>query len=81
MSTLHILRNLDDRLCRETLDPGAGDAVLLLQDGVLNREAFGCDTAVCRDDLNARRVKSPHRTVSYEEIRELMLSHARVLLW
>jgi sulfur transfer complex TusBCD TusB component (DsrH family) len=81
MATLHILRNLDAELCLESLDPAAGDRVLLIQDGVLGRGPFPCEAAACQDDLTARSVRSPFPALSYDEIRDLMLSHERVVLW
>lgn len=81
MATLHILRNLDAGLCLETLDPDAGDRVLLIQDGVLGRGPFPCEAAACQDDLTARSVHSPFPAVSYDQIRDLMLAHERVVMW
>ncbi|MFQ5508340.1 MAG: hypothetical protein ACE5FN_03275 [Leptospirillia bacterium] len=79
--TLHILRNLDIRLCQETLNAPAGDSVLLIQDGVLGRDHFDCEVRVCRDDLTARNMESSHKALSYTEIKDLMLAHDRVILW
>lgn len=81
MATLHILRNLDAGLCLETLDPGAGDRLLLIQDGVLARGPFPCETAACQDDLTARSTQSPFTALSYDQIRDLMLAHERIVLW
>jgi len=81
VATLHILRNLDAGLCLETLDPGAGDRLLLIQDGVLARGPFPCETAACQDDLTARSTQSPFAALSYDQIRDLMLAHARIVLW
>lgn len=81
MATLHILRNLDARLCLEALDAPAGDRLLLIQDGVLTRGPFPCEVAACEDDLTARSYQSPYPALSYHQIRDLMLAHDRVVLW
>jgi len=81
VATLHILRNLDAGLCLEALDPGAGDRLLLIQDGVLGRGPFPCEVSVCKDDLTARSSQSPFAALTYDEIRDLMLAHERVVLW
>jgi sulfur transfer complex TusBCD TusB component (DsrH family) len=81
VATLHIVRDLDARLCLEVLDPAAGDRLLLVQDGVLGQGPFPCPVAVCRDDLTARNAMSPFEAVSYDGIRDLMLAHERVVLW
>jgi len=81
VSTLHILRNLDARYCLETLDVAAGDAVLLVQDGVLHRGQFPCPVSACRDDVNARQVEVDHPQVDYDGMRDLILAHDRALLW
>ncbi len=79
MATLHILRNLDAALMAETAQ--VGDKLLLIQDGVLNPGPFSCEVAVSADDLTARGVQSPHRGLSYDGIRDLMLEFERVVLW
>lgn len=81
MATLHILRNLDARLCLEALDAAAGDRLLLVQDGVLGQGPFPCEVSVCGDDLTARSFQSPYPALSYDQIRDLMLAHDRVVLW
>lgn len=82
MSTLHILRNLDTALAFEAVDTGQDDKLLLIQDGVLNQGPFPCDVSVAQDDLTARDIQDcPHSALTYEEIRDLMLAHTRVVLW
>jgi len=81
VATLHILRNLDSRLAEEVIDQTGGDRLLLIQDAVLHPGPFPCPVSVCQDDLAARNVTSPHQRVDYDAIRDLMLGHARVVLW
>jgi sulfur transfer complex TusBCD TusB component (DsrH family) len=81
LATLHILRNLEAGLCLEALDAPAGDRLLLIQDGVLGRGPFPCEVTVCRDDLTARGTQSPFPALTYDEIRDQMLAHDRVVLW
>ncbi len=84
MNTLHILRNLDTALVFDAVEtgPDGGDRLLLIQDGVLNQGPFPCDVSVAQDDLTARDIKNcPHSALTYEEIRDLMLAHTRVILW
>lgn len=81
MSTLHILRNLDARHCLEVLDAPGGDAVLLVQDGVLHRDGFPCPVSACADDVTARQVDCPFPQVGYDGIRDLILAHDRAVVW
>ena len=81
MATLHILRNLDSDLCRQSIDGTAGDTLLLIQDAVLNPGPFDCRVSVCQDDLAARSLETEHDALSYDDIRDLMLAHERVVLW
>ncbi|MDH5527352.1 MAG: DsrH/TusB family sulfur relay protein [Nitrospirota bacterium] len=80
MSTLHIVRTLDVRHCLEVLDP-RGDAVLLVQDGVLHKNGFPCPVSASKDDVAARQVESPYPQLDYDGIRELMLAHERAVVW
>jgi len=81
VATLHILRDLDARLCLEVLSPDAGDQLVLVQDGVLARGPFPCETHACEQDVAARGVTTPFDTLRYDGIRDLMLAHAKVVLW
>lgn len=81
MATLHMLRDLDARLCLEVLNPDAGDQLVLVQDGVLARGPFPCATHVCRQDVAARGVTTPFPALDYDGIRDLMLAHEKVVLW
>lgn len=81
MATLHMLRNLDTRLLLETLDAEAGDRLVLIQDGVLARGPFPCETHACQQDVTARGVATPFPALPYEGIRDLMLAHEKVILW
>jgi sulfur transfer complex TusBCD TusB component (DsrH family) len=81
MATLHMLRDLDARLCLEALDPGAGDRLVLIQDAVLSKGPFPCEVHACQQDATARGVTSPFPAVTYDGIRDLILEHDKVVLW
>ncbi|MBI5136228.1 MAG: hypothetical protein HZA24_02705 [Nitrospirae bacterium] len=81
MATLHILRNFDRKLMDDTIDTGAGDQILLVQDAVLHPGPFPCTVSVSQDDMLARNVQPPYEALSYAGIRDLMIAHARVVLW
>lgn len=81
MATLHMLRNLDAGLLLEVLDPDAGDRLVLIQDGVLSRGPFPCETHACRQDVTARGMTTPFPDLDYDGIRDLMLAHEKVVLW
>jgi len=81
MATLHLLRDLDARLLLEVLNPEAGDRLVLIQDGVLSRGPFPCETHVCQRDVTARGATTPFPALDYDGIRDLMLAHEKVVLW
>jgi sulfur transfer complex TusBCD TusB component (DsrH family) len=81
VATLHMLRSLDARLLLEVLDPEAGDKLVLIQDGVLSRGPFPCETHACSRDVTARGMTSPFPALDYDGIRDLMLAHDKVVMW
>jgi sulfur transfer complex TusBCD TusB component (DsrH family) len=84
MRTLHLIRKSRDPLAEEAISHEARDgpvAVLLIQDGVLNRASFPGEIYVNREDLEARALESPHRKLDYTEIARLILQFDRTVVW
>jgi sulfur relay protein TusB/DsrH len=84
MRTLHLIRKSRDPLAEEAISHEARDgtvAVLLIQDGVLNRTRFPGEVFVNREDIEARALESPHRNIDYAEIVRLILQYDRTVVW
>jgi len=84
MRSLHLIRKTSDPLAEEAIAYEAQDgpvAILLIQDGVLNRHRFPGQVFVNQEDLEARAQASPHRKVTYEEIARMIVEYDRTVVW
>ena len=84
MRSLHLIRKTVDPLAQEAIafEARSGSvAVLLIQDGVLNRNPFPGEVFVSEEDLEARAQLSPHRKRGYEEIARLVVEYDRTVVW
>ena len=84
MKTLHIIRNIDDKLAQEMIhhDSAKEDvAVLLIQDGVLSNLQVTGDIYASVNDVEARGLNTTYRLVDYSSICQLIIDHDRVIVW
>jgi sulfur transfer complex TusBCD TusB component (DsrH family) len=84
MKTVHLIRKSWDPLAEEAVIHEArrgAVAVVLIQDGVWNRTEFPGEVFVSREDLEARRLSSRHRTVDYRTIATLIVECDRAVVW
>jgi sulfur relay protein TusB/DsrH len=86
MKTLHIVRNPNDHFAygvvsKERARGQKEVSLLLMHDAVYTPPPEHARLFACRDDVEARGVKSPARLVNYEEIVELLLDSESVCSW
>lgn len=81
---LHIVRKRADPMAmaviaQQTRNERVG--VVLVQDGVWADVPETVDVCVNQEDARARGVETRHRRVGYDEIAELVVAAARVMVW
>jgi sulfur transfer complex TusBCD TusB component (DsrH family) len=84
MTTLHILRKLNDPLAREVIEASQKDetAVLLMQDAIYGDYRIGSITIyTCREDLSARQMEKEGPSLSYDEVAQLVTKYDRTVVW
>jgi sulfur relay protein TusB/DsrH len=85
MKTLHIIRNLNDRLSQATIrsfSECGEEAVLLMQDAVYDEIRLeSVKVYVCQEDLFARQIKKEFQQVSYDDIARLVTEFDRTIVW
>ncbi|OGW44827.1 MAG: hypothetical protein A2132_04055 [Nitrospirae bacterium RBG_16_43_11] len=84
VKTLHIIRNIDDKLAQEMIhhDSAKGSvSVLLIQDGVLSRLHGVGDIYASVYDVEARGLNTSYKLVDYSSICQLIIDHEKVIVW
>ena len=84
MKTLHIIRNIDNKLAQEVINhEGAkGDVtVLLIQDGVFSSLQWAGDIYASVNDVEARGLNTSYKLVDYSSICQLIIDHDKVIVW
>lgn len=84
MKILHVIREIDDMRAFETARAHSVEhqvTLVLLQDAVLSRFPWQGEVYACREDLEARDLKTEAREVEYREIVGMIFGHDRVIMW
>ncbi|MBI1824292.1 MAG: hypothetical protein HY200_11135 [Nitrospirae bacterium] len=84
MKTLHIIRTINDPLVRSVIEASREEdiAVLLMQDAVYGDYQIGTvPLFACREDLAARQIEKRVRSLSYDEVAELVAEYERTIVW
>lgn len=86
MKILHLIRNRKDTYAFEialaqSQNPNTEVIILLLQDGVLASQDIGLKICACYADVVARGISSPHETLNYPQMLDLIFECDRVISW
>ena len=84
MKTLHIIRNINDKLAQEMIhhDSDKGSvSVLLIQDGVFSSLQWSGDIYASVNDVEARGLNTSYKLVDYSSICQLIIDHEKVIVW
>ena len=84
MKTLHIIRNIDNKLAQEVISHECAKgyvSVLLIQDGVLSSLHKPGDVYASVNDAEARGLNTSYKLVDYSSICQLILDHDKVVVW
>lgn len=84
MKLLHIIREMGDKRAFETARAHAAEhqvTLVLLQDAVLSQVPWDGVVCACREDVEARGVKTEYKEVEYRELVGMIFGHDRVIMW